>query len=326
MLNGEVVGYELLAAAWLDYGMGDPRGWLHPVQAIGFGIKAYSDRAIHNLHHPLALKIAGIFLCWGTIVGVGVGSWSIIRVSELIHPLLGSVVKVVMLASCFAGRSLRRAAEEVIEVIDPQNLDPARKQLSLYVGRDTAHLTQAEIYRSVLETVTENATDGAIAPLFYAIFGMLLPSIGGVPLAMAYKAASTLDSMVGYRHAPYTDLGWCSAKLEDILTWLPCRITVLTVGLLSGKPLSVWRMCWRDAPRDPSPNSGWSECVYAAALGVQVGGINYYRGEVKEKPLLGEPVNQITAQTIDLALGLTRLSLLIWLAIGFIAVTLKKVY
>ncbi len=111
---------------------------------------------------------------------------------------------------------------------------------------------------------------------------------------MAYKAASTLDSMVGYREVPYTYLGWFSAKLEDGLTWLPCRLTVLTLSLLSGKPLHIWKICQRDAPQDPSPNSGWSECAYAAVLGVQVGGINHYRGIEKHKPLLGDVTHPIT--------------------------------
>jgi adenosylcobinamide-phosphate synthase len=138
--------------------------------------------------------------------------------------------------------------------------------------------------------------------------------------AIAYKAASTLDSMVGYRSAPYTDLGFFSAKLDDILTWVPCRLTVLTIGLLSGKPQQVWRICRRDAPQDPSPNAGWSECVYAAALNVQVGGINTYRGEVKEKPKLGDPVDSITPEKIMAALRLTRWAFLIWLGLGCVLI------
>ena len=98
------------------------------------------------------------------------------------------------------------------------------------------NLSEAEILRAVLETVTENATDGVMAPLFYAIVGAFIPVIGAVPLALAYKASSTLDSMVGYREAPYTYIGWFSARLEDCLTWLPCRLTVITLALLSGKP------------------------------------------------------------------------------------------
>ena len=154
-----------------------------------------------------------------------------------------------------------------------------------------------------------------MAPLFYAIVGAVIPAIGPLPLAMAYIAASTLYSMVGYRREPYADLGWCSAKSEDLLTWLPCRLTVLTLSIISGNPLAVWRLCWRDARQDPSPNSGWSECAYAAILGVQVGGINYYRGQVQEKPFLGDAVRSITPEIIEQALKLTRYSFLLWLGL-----------
>ncbi|MFM8007348.1 MAG: CobD/CbiB family cobalamin biosynthesis protein, partial [Dolichospermum sp.] len=109
-----------------------------------------------------------------------------------------------------------------------------------------------------------------------------------------YKASSTLDSMIGYKQAPYTDIGWFSARWEDGFTWLPCRLTVITLSLLSAKPLHVWRICRRDAIKDPSPNSGWSECAYAAILGVQMGGVNWYSGVAKHKPLLGDPIYTIT--------------------------------
>jgi adenosylcobinamide-phosphate synthase len=130
--------------------------------------------------------------------------------------------------------------------------------------------------------------------------------------------------MVGYRDAPYTDIGWFSAKTEDVLTWVPCRLTVLTIALLSGRPFHVWRLCQRDAPQDPSPNSGWSECAYAAALNVQVGGINWYRGIAKPKPLLGDAVQPITADTLDRALQLTRWSVLLWLTVFAIAFQLGR--
>jgi adenosylcobinamide-phosphate synthase len=135
-----------------------------------------------------------------------------------------------------------------------------------------------------------------------------------VPLALGYKAASTLDSMVGYKSAPYTHLGWASARLDDLLTWLPCRLTVVTIALLSGRPRHVLKLCRRDAPQDPSPNAGWSECAYAAALDVQVGGQNTYRGNVTHKPLLADPVRPITPERIQQALSLTRRIFLLWLA------------
>ena len=137
-------------------------------------------------------------------------------------------------------------------------------------------------------------------------------------VAIAYKAASTLDSMVGYREPPYTHIGWASARTEDGLTWLACRCAVGSIGLLSGQPSRVWSLCHRDAIADPSPNSGWSECAYAAALGVQLGGPNTYCGQTKLKPLLGDPNQAISPTIIHQALRLTRHVFLTWLLLASI--------
>jgi adenosylcobinamide-phosphate synthase len=316
------IHYPLIIAAYLDYLIGDPWGWLHPVQVMGWSIDLYTKSALKYFHRPYLRRLAGVVLCWGLILGTGGLTWLIIYACEWIHPWLSIAVRSILLASCFAGRSLRRAAEDVLAAIETEDLDLARSKLRMYVGRDTEKLTIPEINRAILETVTENAIDGVMAPLFYAIVGAVIPAVGAVPLAMAYKAASTLDSMVGYRREPYADLGWCSAKSEDILTWLPCRLAVLTLSIISGKPLTVWRLCFRDAVKDPSPNSGWSECAYAAALGVRVGGINYYRGQIQEKPLLGDNLQPITSDIIQQALKLTRYSFLLWLGLGLLAYSL----
>jgi adenosylcobinamide-phosphate synthase len=311
--------YPLIIAAYLDYLIGDPWGWLHPVQVMGWIVDKYLKFTLKYCTHPYLRRIAGVGLFWGLILMTMVISWLVVDACQSIHPWLGIAVRSIALASCFAGRSLRQAAEDVLVAIDAEDLDLARSKLKMYVGRDTDKLTIPDINRAILETVTENAIDGVMAPLFYAIVGGFIPVVGAVPLAMAYKAASTLDSMVGYRHEPYADIGWCSAKSEDILTWLPCRLAVLTLSIISGKPLTVWRLCWRDAVKDPSPNSGWSECAYAAALGVQVGGLNYYQGRVQEKPRLGDDLRSITAEIIQQALQLTRTSFLLWLGLATIA-------
>lgn len=309
-------GLILPIAALLDFLIGDPVGWLHPVQVMGWAIAGYTKQVLTRLKNPFAQKIAGVCLGISLIGMSGLVSWAIVEAARQIYPFLGIAVQVILLASCFAARSLRNAAEAVLKPLQMGDLEQARSILSRYVGRDTENLSEAEVLRAVLETVTENATDGVMAPLFYALIGALLPGVGSVPLAMAYKAASTLDSMVGYREAPYTYIGWFSAKLEDILTWVPCRLTVLTISLLSGQTMHVWKICLRDAPKDPSPNSGWSECAYAAALGVQVGGVNWYRGVAKPKPLLGDAVYPISPKAIDQAISLTRYAALIWLIIG----------
>ena len=306
----------LLLAAILDYLIGDPWGWPHPVRVMGWVISSYTELVINYCPQRWTRRLAGIGLGIGLILSSGLVGWLIVKGASWLHPLVGIGVEGILLASCFAGRSLRTAAVDVLQPLIAGQLEEARGKLSQYVGRDTEKLSEPEILRAVLETVTENATDGVTAPLFYAIIGAFFPIVGSVPLALGYKAASTLDSMVGYRHEPYNDLGWFSAQLEDRLTWLPCRLTVLTLALLSRKPQTVFSVCRRDAVKDPSPNSGWSECAYAAILGVQVGGTNWYQGVAKEKPRLGNPVNPITPEKIDQALQLTRYCCLIWLGIA----------
>ncbi len=367
----------LILAAVLDYSIGDPWGWPHPVQAMGWAIDRYTRLVFNIWNNPpgkrpnladrlpgdrpkLLLRCAGIILAIGLILGSYTVSWSIAQAASWVHPLFGIAIESILLASCFAARSLRAAAEDVLTPLNVGDLVKARERLSLYVGRDTENLSQSEILRALLETVTENAVDGVTAPLFYALVGFAIPHLylldlsndycgtgilpvqnwqflrcllsvrnlpiadysmsmsAIVPLAIAYKAASTLDSTVGYKEAPYTDLGWFSAKLEDVLTWLPCRLTVITLALISGKPLYIWRMCQRDAVKDASPNSGWSECAYAAILGVQLGGTNSYRGVIKHKPLLGDPNQSIAAEHISQAMQLTRYCFLIWLGLSLL--------
>ncbi len=309
-----MAGAVLIAAAFGDYLIGDPLFLVHPVQIMGWLIEQYTNLSFRLWRQPWQQRLSGVILGLSLIIGSGVGSCLLIELVYRVNFWCGLGLEVSLLASCFAAKSLRQAAEYVLAPLDREDLTTARSQLSMYVGRDTENLTKLEILRAVLETVGENAVDGITAPLFYAILGIFL-GVGAVPLALGYKAASTLDSMIGYLKEPYTYIGWFSAQLEDRLTWLPCRLTVFTLGIFSGRPLQVWEVCRRDAVLDPSPNSGWSECVYAAVLGVQLGGTNTYQGEIKVKPLLGNSDREISPEIIYQALGLTRYCFLLWLFI-----------
>ncbi len=306
----------LIIAAILDYLIADPINWLHPVQIMGWIISTFTKLSWRFCQTSWTERLAGIFLGIFLIIGSGAIGIFMIQLTRWLNPLLGIVIESILLASCFAAKSLKNAAETVLQPLISGDMERSRLNLSQFVGRDTENLSKAEILRAVLETVTENATDGVMAPLFYAIIGALIPGVGSAPLALAYKASSTLDSMVGYKEAPYTDLGWFSAKTEDFLTWIPCRLTVVTLALLSGKPLQVWRLCDRDATKDSSPNSGWSECAYAAILSVQMGGTNSYKGVIKHKPLLGDNIYPIQPETIYQALQLTRYCFLLWLGVA----------
>jgi adenosylcobinamide-phosphate synthase len=286
MANSLPTAAVLLMAASLDYIIGDPWGWPHPVRVMGWVISQYTQFVLQQwnrkpeqatskgwkdttpsteqeastnipeenyVHIQWQRRCVGILLAVGLILGSGLAGWLIVQGANWIHPWLAVAIESILLASCLAGRSLRDAAADVLQPLAAGQFIQARSQLSQYVGRDTEKLDEPEILRAILETVTENATDGVTAPLFYGIIGAFLPGIGSVPLALAYKAASTLDSMVGYRVEPYTDLGWFSAKLEDYLTWLPCRLTVITLALLSGKPQQSLASVPPRCHQDPSP-------------------------------------------------------------------------
>lgn len=305
----------LMGALVLDRLVGDPWSWLHPVQVMGWVIQSYSDRALTQFKSNFSRRIAGVGLLLLLILGSGFVGWLLIHIAAKLHPIAGLLISIIMLASCFAGRSLRDAASAVLAPLEAGDLVEARSQLANYVGRDTADLDEVEILRAVTETVAENGVDGVMAPLFWAIVGMFLPW-GPVPLALGYKAVSTLDSMVGYLREPYQYLGWASAKMDDLLTWVPCRLTVLSLALFSGRFWQVLAICRRDGPKDPSPNSGWSEAAYAAVLQVQLGGVNTYRGEVREKPLLGEPGRSLSPEVVRRALWWNRVLILSWGAIA----------
>ncbi|NJK61680.1 MAG: cobalamin biosynthesis protein CobD [Synechococcaceae cyanobacterium SM2_3_1] len=298
----------LMAALILDYLLADPWTWYHPVQAMGSVIHWGQIWILKIFVTPLGQRLGGGLLTLLLVLGSYGAAVVLIQGCQLIHPLLGMGMSVIILASSLGARSLHRAALEVLTFLEQGELEQARQRLSLYVGRDTEQLDQQEICRALVETVAENTPDGATAPLFYGL-------IGGPPLAWAYKAVSTLDSMVGYRRAPYTYLGTIPARLEDGLTWLPSRLTVITLAFWSGSPWRFWQQCRRDACADPSPNSGWSEAAFAYTLGIQLGGLNFYQSQPKEKPRLGQPLRALDPAVVQDSVALLRKIMLTWIVL-----------
>lgn len=303
-------------SALLDFLLGDPKSWRHPVEFIGSVINFASQLIIRKVNDKNSRRLWGIFLGLKIIISSGFLAWLIVYLAEKVSPVLAVIIQIIGVASCFAGHSLAQAAQSVIEPLKAGDLPTARQKLALFVGRDTNNLSEREILRATVESVAENTVDGVTSPLFYALLGILFPFVSPWPLAIAYKAASTLDSMVGYKREPYTDLGWFSARLEDYLTWLPCRLTVFMLAILSGKPKQTWAIVRRDGPLDPSPNSGWSEAIYAAILGIQLGGDNYYQGVLKSKPLLGDGIQPLTIAKIAQSLWYSRTVFLWQLLLG----------
>jgi adenosylcobinamide-phosphate synthase len=206
----------------------------------------------------------------------------------------GFLISAVTAYTTLATRGLADAAQLVLSRLDAGDIAGARKELSMIVGRDTENLDEQEIARAVIETVAENASDGVVAPLFYLV-------IGGPALAMAYKAVNTLDSMVGYRNKKYINFGRAAARLDDIVNYIPARITGALICLTSSVSVlfnsafrtphsefaSPWRIMLRDGRNHPSPNSGYPEAAMAGALGIRLGGPSAYAGKIAPKPSIG---------------------------------------
>jgi adenosylcobinamide-phosphate synthase len=188
-------------------------------------------------------------------------------------------------------------AKAVIQALESGELKLARKRLAMIVGRDTQKLDFQGICRASIESVAESFCDGLLAPLFFAY-------LGGAPLALAYKAVSTLDSMVGYRNARYAEFGWASARLDDLLNFVPARLSALVIAAASRRPAAAFLCAVQDGPKQPSPNSGWPEGAFAGALGIQLGGPSRYQGLLSPKALLGRPEFALNLASVRAALAL----------------------
>ena len=283
--------------AWLlDFIIGDPQNWPHPVRWIGNLISAVQRVIRRYCHSDRALRIGGAVM-WIVVVGLTWAvSWGVLALAHSIHPWLGWVVEVWMIFTVLAGRCLANAAQDVERPLRAGNLAASREKLSWIVGRDTSQLQPQQINRGVVETVAENTVDGIIAPLFFLL-------LGGAPLAMAYKAVNTLDSMVGYKHEKYRAIGMVSARLDDVANFIPARLSWLLLGVaafLCRKDGSrALQIGWRDRYNHSSPNCAWSEASVAGALGIRLGGPNDYFGERVEKPWIGDAQRDISVDDIS---------------------------
>jgi len=239
---------------------GDPARW-HPV--AGFGTTAaalerrtYADRRLNGIVH-VAILVGGTALL-GRRTPVALATWAVL-----------------------GGRSLDREAEAVQRLLAAGDLPAARQRLTHLVGRDTSELDEAGVARAVIESVAENTSDAVVAPL---VWGALL----GSPGLLAYRAANTLDAMVGHRSARYERFGWAAARLDDVVNLPGARLTATLAVLLGDDRRAAWSAWRRDAPGHPSPNAGPVEAAFAGALGVRLGGVNVYAGRVEDRQVLGD--------------------------------------
>jgi adenosylcobinamide-phosphate synthase len=296
----------LLGACLVDAAMGDPRWLPHPVRLMGRAISTFESVSKQWACAPSAQRIAGVVMAVGLpSIAYGAGWW-IIRAAGSFHAGFGIVTELLLAASTLAARDLSEHITAVERALQ-SSLDAARAAVSRIVGRDTDRLCEEEIVRATVEATAESVSDGILAPLFYLM-------LGGAPLALAYKAISTLDSMVGHRTTEHLYFGWASARLDDFANWVPARLTagllVVAGGIQTrslGTVTSAIRILRRDGHRHPSPNAGHPEAAMAGVLQVRLGGMNFYGGIPEARPFLGDPMRALSR------LDLIRARQLMWI-------------
>jgi len=270
--RGQVAGALLLDAVF-----GELPEAVHPAVLMGRVISAFEERAL-RLKSPRSRRFAGIVLALSVPSLMFVSTRKVLR---SVPGWPGWMIGTALISTTLSMRGLGSAAKEVESRLHDGRLEEARALVGHFVGRDTADLSESEVCRAAVESVAENTSDGVVAPMVY---GLLF----GAPGALAYKAVNTLDSMVGYRQPPHADIGWASARLDDLANLAPSRFTMLSTAVVSGRPRRTLSIALRYGPLTASPNAGMAEAAFAGALGLRLGGANVYGGVPREGPVLGD--------------------------------------
>lgn len=305
----------------IDFIVGDPHGLWHPVCGIGSLISRMEKHLRRRVPDtPKNLLLAGAALAI-TIPGVTVLITALILlVAGTIHPLFRFVLMCVLDGWILAARSLKTESMKVYRELKKGDLNGARYAVSMIVGRDTESLSAEGVTKAAVETVAENASDGVVAPLLFLFF---LGPVGG----FFYKAINTMDSMVGYKNEKYLYFGRAAAKLDDLVNWVPARLTGLSFaaaaflipGMSGANAFRIWR---RDRRNHKSPNSAQSESACAGALGVQLAGDAWYFGELYKKPTIGDALRPVEPEDIPRANRLMYVASVLVLAACVLAVAL----
>ena len=330
---------QLILAFFLDLLIGDPLWLPHPVRIMGKGISRAERFLRGRSTSPSGERWGGVLLVILIIVPAFLITFSVLIIIWLLpgtaRTIAGMTVVIYLTATTLALRGLIDSAQAVLRPVKEGDIEKARHNLSMIVGRDTHSLSREDILKATMETIAENLSDGFIAPLFYLL-------IGGLPLAMMYKAINTLDSMVGYNNDTYRHFGWAAARLDDIANYLPARITGVlivfatfpvmlfrdTVRALSATRRSFTTML-RDGKKHLSPNSGIPEAAMAGALGIRMGGPAAYGGVVVEKPYIGEAgTNEAAADYLtasERAITIAEFTALLGISIAVLILSARRV-
>ncbi|MFQ5681568.1 MAG: adenosylcobinamide-phosphate synthase CbiB [Candidatus Omnitrophota bacterium] len=308
----------IVSAYILDLFIGDPQWPGHPVRVLGkfiawFERRLYPPwgncpagnlRRVNEQHSSIAKRLRGAVLVV-VVVGLAYAApRALIAGGDYFAPGLGFAVSVFFVWSAISVKALKREAMRVYRALRDNDIVSARRNLSAIVGRDTGHLGPGDIIRATLEAIAESVVDGIVSPLFFAF-------LGGAPLCMAYRAVNTLDSMVGYKNERYKDFGWAAARLDDAANFIPARLSpllfVLACGISGKDGWAAARIAWRDGGKNPSPNSGIPQAALAGALGAQLGGESFYRGQRVDKPRIGEDKTALSLGHIPQAIRIAYL-------------------
>ena len=281
-----------IIAFFMDMLIGDPNSRWHPVVLMGKLIGVLERWFYRESDSDGKKFAAGAMLVLITLLVSYEAAAAVIMLSYQIPWEWGSAAAGGLLLSfTISPKSLAKAGKGIYTLLILGEIEKAREKVGWIVGRDTENLSEAEIVRATVETIAENTVDGIIAPLFFFV-------IGGLPMAVLYRAANTMDSMIGYKNDKYLYFGRAAARLDDVLNYIPARITgvlfVFAAWILGFDYRSGYRMMLRDAQKHPSPNGGYAEATVAGALHIRLGGVNSYFGRKSFRAYMGEAI-ELTA-------------------------------
>ena len=310
----------LLLGFLLDCLLGDPHSIPHPVVAIGKLISGLEKLLRWLFPKTKSGEIAAGAVLWVLTVAVSfLVPLGILWACGQVSPWLRIAGSSVMCWQILAAKSLKTESMKVYTALKTGTIQDARYAVSMIVGRDTKELDAPAVARAAVETVAENCSDGVIAP-------MLFFALGGAPLAFAYKAVNTMDSMLGYVELPYKNIGLVPAKMDDVFNFLPARLCALAMlaagGLLGLNVKNGWKIFRRDRYNHASPNSAQTESVCAGLLGLRLAGDARYHGVLHKKPYIGDALREITPEDIPLSCKLMYGTTLVMLALCALALAL----
>lgn len=309
-MKGFIYALPMLVGFVIDFFIGDPYNFPHPIRAIGTLI-AKLEKFVRSRFKNL--RRGGTFLALTVLIVSTLIPLAVLFVCYKINIFFGLAVESVMCWQLVAARCLQKESMKVCHAVEEKNIEKARQAVSMIVGRDTDVLDETGIVKAAVETVAENTSDGVTAPIMYI-------ALGGAPLGFFYKAANTMDSMIGYTNEKYIDIGRFAAKLDDVLNFIPSRLTalmmILSAYMLGADGKNAARIWKRDRRKHASPNSAQTESVCAGALDIRLAGDAYYFGELHKKEFIGDDIRTPESEDIRRANRLMYCTSVIVLIVG----------